>query len=270
MSVRQKKKAKQDYFIGATLVLIVSAVIVYFGYAILNDKSIPLGKDGCPKDRSLVNGQTIFLIDKTDRLSKTQKDSVEVDIKNRINGLPEYHQVSIFAISSDLLKSGDPILNLCSPRKFDSARDKEFSTGKDYLETQFERKFKTPIMEATKSLIESQPDKNSPIFEMLQFVKINGIDRSNLSTSKKQNLIIYSDLLHHTDSFTLYQINPSYSQFINSNYAMKAVPNLRGIEVSFQVFISRPEFQKEPLIKFWRELVKDRGGLVAEVNFIQG
>jgi hypothetical protein len=269
MSKRQNKKETQAYWVGALILVMVITACSYFVYLMVTDKSVEVDKNtGCPVNPDEIAGHTIFLIDTTDKLSKQEQSAVEVDIKNRILELPEYHRVSLFVLSENINKSIESLINICSPRKFDAKRDDEFSTGKQYLDKQFEQKFKAPILEVTKKLTDGTPGNASPIFEVIKMVKTNGFDRFSNGKQKVLNLVIYSDLLHHTNEFTLYQSNPSYANLINSNYGMKALPKLQGIEVSINYFIHEPAFQKGPFVDFWRELIKDRGGKIVELKSV--
>lgn len=275
MSLAKRKRKQTDFLnivIGVFFSLIViGAVIWYFAYKYINP-TIEIGKiDNCPIDSELITGHSIFLIDSTDKISFRQEDAIEVDFLNRVKNLPEYHRVSLFALTNDLETSRKPVISLCTPRKFDKSRDNEFTTSKAYFDNLFIKRFNEPLKLKLSELINSEPAANSPIFEMLQLIKIDGFDRLSNGNQSPNNLIIYSDMLHNTKHFSHFQAtSTSYEKFITTSYGQQVSPNLRGISISINLLMNNPNMQTNQLIQFWRELVKDRGGRIDSINHYPG
>jgi hypothetical protein len=270
---RKKKKQQIEISVGIFLLLIVAVSIGLYSYHKLTTEEITIeSKSLCPQNSEYISGHSIFLIDLTDKYSSTQKDALTVGFYNKITNLPEHHRVSVFTLTDDLESGRSPIISLCTPRKFDSRRDNEFTTSKDFLENKFKKHFIHPLESKLNTLIvDNSSKKASPIFEMIQLVKIDGFDKYPIGKGTNKSLIIYSDMLHHTSEFSLYQIKPpNHLDFMSSNYGMKVSPNLKGIDVELKLLMNQPQLQGSQLIQFWRELIKDRGGRIESIEHLPG
>lgn len=270
MSKKKKRKEALLYLWGSVVfaaVILLGATYFYYLQAYAPPK---LAKDGCPTDSQFLSGHTAIVIDKTDRLTALQKDSVEVSIRNTIFDLPSYHRVSVFAVSSNPSADTRPILSLCSPRTFDERTDSEITVGKQFLEKVWRERFERPIIAVVNELTSSNPAESSPILEMIQVVKVNAFERNRVPTDKPQNLVIYSDFLHHTSGFSLYRRPAKYASLVASPYGVKALPDLTNLNVTMNVLLNRPELQRDDLISFWRTLILDRRGRTEAVKYLQG
>lgn len=267
MGKYRREKDRNLIAYGIILIGIVIAAVSWFIYIGMNKEQIYLASDKCPVDKAKISGHSIFVIDVTDRLSIAQRDWVNVDIKNKILNLGEYHKVTIFEISSDIEASSKVKFSQCSPRMFIEGRDSGFTTSREFLDKNFELQFKNKILEVTRELTETEGYDSSPIFQVIQSVKTNAVDYYDISSPK---IYFYSDLLHHTAGFSMFRAQYSYASFAQSNYGLRMLPNLNGIDIELNIFFLRPELQGSRLITFWREMVRDRGGKISGINFVRG
>lgn len=268
---RKKKKERKEYIYAGLIGSFVFIIFISLAWYKFNNKQTLTAADLCPIDTELISGHTIFLIDSTDKLTKRQEDAIEVNLINKINSLSEYHRVSIFSLTDEIDNGRRPVISICTPRRFDKSRDNEFTTSKEYLNNYFKKHFKDPLDSKLKLLANLESKVTSPILEMLQLVKIDGFDRYALSQNSTKRLVIYSDMLHNTKNYTHFRNDiGSYKAFEATPYAMKVIPNLRGTLIEINMLMNHPEFQGMQLVNFWRELIKDRGGVIESIERFPG
>lgn len=274
MGRRSRRTDRTNYTAAAVILTLVLGLVAFVAFLKLssNEVEVAEGKnaDGCPLNPGFVSGQTVFLVDTTEPLNRVQRDFIANDIKVRILDLPQYHRVSIFAISADLDRSGNPLISVCTPRKFDPNVDSEFSTNVAFLQKQYEDKFEKIVLGVTVELLSSGGDRYSPILEVMQLAAINGLRKRASSLEGSSNLIIYSDLIHNSPSVSFYGNQPKYESFKSSLVGLRLLPNLDGIAVSIHAIISSTEAPSASQRDFWRELVADRGGRLVVFKYIPG
>jgi hypothetical protein len=268
-----KKKDKNAYLfvgLGVGVITIIAAVSIYW-FAQSSLQTVEIDKaSGCPINNSDLSGHTVFLFDGTNELSYPQREKIRADIKNQILSLPEYHKVSLHAIYEDEKKTGTALISLCTPRQFRGDRDTKFMFGSEFFAKQLQKALAS-MDETVNQTLQMEEMPSSPILESLLIVQINAFEKLNLKGSATRHLIIYSDMLHHTREFSLYQLkSQNYNTFSSSTYAQKSLPPMRKIEITVNQLMHSPKKQVTPLQTFWRELLNESGGKVVAWNIIRG
>lgn len=268
-----KKKDKDAYLfvgIGVAVISIIAAIAIYW---LVESRSTAIKvseTDGCPIDNANLTGHTVFLFDGTDETSYPQKEKIRADIKNQILSLPEYHKISLYVIHSDVKTTGAALISLCTPRQFKDERDKKFTFGSEFFAKQLQKALAS-MDEIVNQTLQQGEMPSSPILESLLIIQINAFEKLSLKGSATRRLIIYSDMLHHTREFSLYQLkSQNYNTFSSSTYAQKSLPPMRKIEINVNLLMHSPEKQGTPLETFWRELFAESGGRVVAWTYIRG
>lgn len=264
MVIGKAQKAKQTrQIIYATLIGVVAiGVISALGFRAMTKET--LDARFCPPT---VPGHTVILIDKTDKLGFTQQQAVLTDVSDVIKNLKSGTLVSVFALAADFELKAAPVIQLCSPERFE-AGDSELTKSKAFAEKQFKDRFEAPIMLAVENLATGSPDTTSPILEMLQLVGINGFKSAGINNNRE--LVVYSDFLHNTKRFSMYRASNKFDDFASSDYGIQAMPKLRGVAVRLKYLMHKPKLQGQDNRKFWMQLFRQSGADIESVETMEG
>lgn len=258
----QKAKQKKQVVYAGVMGVLAIAVIGALVFNALNKES--LDSRFCPSN---IPSHTVILIDKTDKLGFTQQQALLTDVSNVIKSLEAGTLVSLFALAADFESTADPIIQLCSPGRFE-AGDSELTKSKSFTEKQFKERFEEPILRTVQDLATTAPDTSSPILEMLQLVGIKGFKSAGVN--KQLELVIYSDFLHNTQKFSMYRTGNKFDDFASSDYGIQAMPKLRDVSVRLKYLMHTPQFQGQDNRKFWMQLFRQSGAAIESVETMEG
>lgn len=209
------------------LVLLAGIIILVIK---LNLDSAPKpGKDNC---FNKIESNTVILLDYTDPIPQQTKDEIAArTLKLVKENVKLGERVSIFKISEVSNHSLKPVLSLCKP-----AEDGNRATENIHaLKKNFENNFLLPL----KGILSTDPESSnfSPIAEA-----ITDISLSQYLTGRENNLVIFSDMIEHSNNFSLYKCTDStnvvskYRQtrigakerptFVNTNVKLNIIPRL--------------------------------------------
>jgi hypothetical protein len=264
VAIGKAQKAKQTRQIISAVILGVIALAVMGALAFRAMTKESFDSRFCP---SSIPGHTVILIDKTDKLGFTQQQALLTDVTTVIKNLKAGTLVSVFALAANFESTAAPIIQLCSPGRFE-AGDSELTKGKSFTEKQFKERFEAPILRTVEDLASAAPDASSPILEMLQLVGIKGFKAAGIE--KKLELVIYSDFLHNTKKFSMYKTSNNFDHFASSDYGIQAMPKLREVSVHLKYLMHTPNFQGQDNKKFWMQLFKQSGAGIESVETMEG
>lgn len=275
------KKQRTTYLIGTIFIGLTVLVISLYALSLGSSKKVEINNktDLCPKERNHIPAHVVFLIDTTSTIGVAQKAWIEVDIKRTLSELESYSLVTFFEVQDNADESAKALLSICLPRRFDPEKDSTFTTGKEFYEKIYREKFAPRIDERLQTQMESIERAQSPIFQTLQAIKTNGFDRELLSHSKvpssgkgtQSRLIVYSDLLQHDQTFSMFRGIPTYEAFVMTDYGAKSVPQLNDVAITINVLQTRPDIQRQAAYTdFWRRLFANRGARVTDIRYIPG
>ena len=246
----------------ASIAVVVLGVGIYF--FVSGDKNEFDPVTGCP----IVDGQIsphsqmVVIVDETDTLTPIQSDSLKVALKNLVNNeLTEGSLLSIYTITEDFSTSRKPVFEACKIR--DGSHANQFTENERKLKRRFETFFKAPLSNLISQITEkNEPAKSSPIMEVVQSVSVNSMQKW---ATPETRLIIFSDMLHHTPGFSLYQTKPSFAAFKGTAYAAQVKTMLNGASVDLYYFVNNPKFQGQNNVTFWRDYFRSTGAKVESV-----
>lgn len=222
----------------------------------------------CPS--SGPKGQYVVLIDNTSPFPFTQKMALSQRLKSMVtDDLPEGYLLSVFLLGEDFKKHDKPLFERCNPGQW---KDRGKLTGnKKFVDRDFNQKFAKPFDDIVQKISLEERSKNSPIFQMLQLVGINGFAHANVMGDRK--LIVYSDMLANMPEFSMYKATlPAYEDFRKTPYGQNAVaPALQGTSVVIHMLSAENRaLQNGKLATFWEHYFMDNGASVEEVSRVEG
>ncbi len=269
MAIYGKRKNYGAIIGGVIIIILVLIALAGTAYFFLTKETID-AETLCPNTGP--KGQYVVLIDNTSPFPFIQKSALSQRLKNLVrNDLPEGYMLSVFLLGEDATKNDRPLFERCSPGQWGAKS--ELTNNRKLIERNFRDKFTRPLEDVVRKISLQEHAKNSPIFEMLQLVGINGFERVNVSGEKK--LIIYSDMLANTSEFSMYRSQiPAFDNFIKTPYAQRALsPALQDVSVELNVIAgdqkgARTESKK--IISFWESYFEASGASVSSVEFLEG
>lgn len=219
----------------------------------------------CPKTGP--TSHVVFLVDKTDPLNFSQKQGFLRLLEDLVDRrIQPGELVSVFVLGEDFREGAKPLVELCNPGS--GAGKSELTANVAKLNAQFRDRFREPLLQQADALISTKPAKNSPIFEMLQFVSINGFRKHAVNGPKR--LILVSDLLHKTPQLSMYQGIPDVEPFEASDYGRKMRLELPGVEVEIHHLLNNPKLQNQRQLKFWETFFSRAGARIVAVRPMEG
>lgn len=257
---------KKNYIKGSLLLAIVISLICYFVYE-FRIKEVPSfdPETGCPLVSNEVQpiAHTVVVIDKTDVLSDIQRETIQYELASLVkHDLQVGEMLSVYSIGDDLNISRKPIFEMCKFR--DGSDASSWTENERLMRRKFNKNFKEPLNKMFSEMMAmNEPAKQSPIMEVIQSVSVNTFKRWNADGDKR--IIIYSDMLQHTPQFSLYRTSPDFERFRQSPYAAGLKTQLFDTDIYLNVLTTRPEFQKNKNLDFWRSYFKNIGARVQAV-----
>ena len=266
-----KKKQKQGSNVAAILIFFISFVIIVgLGYAYMTAQNIHDEVDPqtfCRKEK--LAAITVILIDHTDTINPTQKAALEVRLWDVARLIPKNSKIKVYSVSSTSRKILKPEIELCNP-----GNGKETSNiigNPDLADKRYEEKFKQPISKILDQVVNADAAKESPIMESLQSVAITSFVGQDKDVAKKK-LILVSDLLEHTDKFSLYNTVPDFEAYKLSQHWRSVKAYLSDVDV--EIYTLRRDgydaVQNNKLMNFWTEFFTNQGAHIKHTVPIEG
>ncbi len=263
---KNKKNDSSAILIGSFLLCIVVAVISGIAYYLFNNQQQTLDKTTlCPSTGA--NAHTVILIDKTDPLNFVQKKAFQVLIENMIKEqIQQGELLSVYALGEDFTANDKPLIELCNPG--DGSDKSELTANVKRLKQQYEERFLEPILNVANELTNIEASKYSPIMEQIQMVAINSFQKLNIQGEKK--LIIFSDMLQNTSSYSMYKSNLKYEDFSKLTYAQKVKPDLKNVKIELHYLMNSPKHQTNRHLHFWEYFFDAAGARITFVRPLEG
>tara|TARA_B110000503_G_scaffold113747_1_gene170804 strand:+ start:303 stop:1121 length:819 start_codon:yes stop_codon:yes gene_type:complete len=251
----------------AMLVVCVGFVgTVLYNYFLATQNEIALDKTTlCRLDGDFPR-ETVILLDATESLSEAHTEAVLNRIESEIENSYLYERFSIYSLQDDPTRF-QPQFVLCNPG---DGKDKSYLTAapKKIFE-QWRLKFRDPILNEIKSLELQKSSESSPVMEMLKFVGLRTMARSD---SSKKRIILVSDMVENTDKYSQYtNSNMDFNALKDTSYFREVRPRLNEVHVEL-LYIERGNLSgiqgKDHIQKFWKPFIEQSKGLLSSVTNI--
>ncbi|MDC0004199.1 hypothetical protein OAE19_07350 [Porticoccaceae bacterium] len=206
------------------------------------------------------------MLDATEAVSQAQLEDLSNQLEIMVRDSIIHERFTIYFLR-DEPERFQPSLVVCNPGTGQNLSSATHNLRK--LMTTWQNSFKAPVTDSLQGLAKVTPSSSSPIMEMLKFVGLRSFARS---TSPDKRLILVSDMVEHTDSYSQYRNkNLNFEKLSQTPYFREMRPRLNDVMVDL-LYIERPPLAKiqgsDHVKKFWQPFVRRSGGRIKNVTYI--
>ena len=159
-----------------------------------------------------------------------------------------------------------PRLTVCNPG--DPDRANPLIANPDLIRRQGETRFRKPLNDLFRTLLNQDPAPTSPLMENIQATSVAKLARRTYAEIPKR-LILISDLMQHSDHLSLYRQPLDYDIFIRTPGADALRTSLRDVRVEI-FFVQRRDHERfdgtRRLIEFCERWIDGQQGQLAQVE----
>ena len=212
---------------------------------------------------------TAILLDRTDSFGTHTRNDLKVQIQNLLDSVEENHEISLFAMESTYEEGLDPIIRVCNPGDPDNVDP--LIQSEAIVRRNWQQKFRQPLGEVMRTLLEEKEAPSSPIMEAVQSVSITHFQDTERRNVPRR-LIIISDLLQNSNALSFYRERPDFNRFQHTHQSRGLNPDLRGVDIELWLIQRRQSQQEDggPFLKFFQSWISQHGGQVVRALRISG
>ena len=249
--------------IGLSLALF--AVLIYQYMQFVQDKIDTDPATNCRAD-GFFPRDTVILLDATQAVSQAQLEGISNQLESVIRESMIHERFTIYFLQ-DEPERFQPKLLVCNPGTGQNLSSATNNLRK--LLEHYEESFKAPVKGSIDGLDGVASSKSSPIMEMLKFVGLRTFARS---TSSDKRLILVSDMVENTDSYSQYLNRKlNFDELSKTPYFREMRPRLTDVFIDV-LYIERSELSGiqngDHISKFWQPFVRRSGGQINKVTYI--
>ena len=125
------------------------------------------------------------------------------------------------------------------------------------------------MIQSFRDMSNIESSESSPIMEMLKFVGLRTFAKSD---SPDKRLILVSDMVEHTESYSQYRNrNFDFRSLSSTPYFREMRPSLDGVYINL-LYIERASLAEiqggDHVTKFWQPFVRRSGGQIDDITYI--
>ncbi len=263
MAKRRKSRSRRksgssvgDYFVLMLLISAVAAILggIFFLYQNREQDFTLNSTDLCPQigARSTV----AILLDTTDEISGTTRQDIQNRARLELEKLPRFSRLAVYKMDDEGLNS-KPIVTLCNPGQLSEMgglAQQGITANPGMIQSKYDN-FSTKISAAADQMFRSSFEgRQSPLLSALQELSLI-LPRPVLIDAARypagQNKIIYiTDLMEHTDTFSVYQSGVDINAFRDSRATEKFGKRYEE-DLEFWILQRDNRINTSDLIQFW-------------------
>ena len=231
-------------------VVFILAIAIFVGPVFLNKQKFD-DETLCKVDK--LYPQTIFLVDTTDTLDGREQRNLIEELENVKDSLAEFERFSIYLISEDIGGLSDPLFDKCRPPTGENAN--KLIAAPRLIRQRYDKEFGDKLDEIIQRLPTNESANQSPIIESLADIA-NRI-RRNTDRWSSVRVLIYSDMMQHTDDWSHYSGTSSmdFERFQKSRLGTTMMMDFDRTDVEV-FYLLRPATPNPELHrKFWTSLL---------------
>lgn len=261
---RKKSKSNSSTIFAVLAAFSFLAALVGAGafLALNTEKPVTLDQaDLCPTEGS--RGTVAVLLDTTDNLSQITKEEVKRNILEVQRTLPRYYRISVFTLNEDGLRS-KPVASVCNPGRLDQMDDlaQQGLTANPALISKKYFEFEVTISEALETIFEEKFEATrSPLLSSLQELSVIIPNPVNVDTEAypagRNKIVFVTDMLEHTDVFSVYQSGLDPVAFSASRATEKFGKSYGPLDIEMLV-VRRDQnnYTTLEVVRFWSKIFK--------------
>lgn len=253
------EKQKKDRLGKLMIAGVLSVAIMTAAFWILQE-DINYDEAGCVTDKPL-DRHVIYLIDGTDKITGTDLKRLKDSISESKDSLKVSDKFSITQLSGDA--DGNPvfeeIFSLCNPGQ--GKQFKGIMESKLRKQAEWNQAFQGPLTSALDALQKLETGDSTPLLESLLAISKRRDFKADVS---QRELVIVSDLLHHTPEFSQYAASYSYDAYAKLGSPYMGV-DLSGAKLNV-IYIKRKGlngYQSKNHQTYWKRFFGDSGATSA-------
>ncbi|EWS97940.1 hypothetical protein BG00_12845 [Pseudoalteromonas sp. SCSIO_11900] len=258
---RNKKKEDTQGVLYLTLAILILLSLVASYFFLKTDQIDRDAVSLCRKD-GVIKTDNVIIIDATDSFNETQSLLAKKELFSIVENSSVDSRFSLYVINTDLTDK-KPIIEVCNPG--DGTNKSELTSNKRRLYQQWKEQFHDKIIHHLDELIDINVANSSPIMETIKYASINSLFNSR---ARNKKLIILSDLLQHSISYSQYSKADNFEQFSNRPISSLLIPSLEGVEVEVLYLYRLKDTgrQNRKHITFWERFFAKSGGILTRVK----
>jgi hypothetical protein len=213
----------------------------------------------CPNDGA--RSKTVVLLDTSDEWPEITRVEVRKRLEAIVASVPDYALLEL-RLLDPAVSGGQQMFSKCNPG--DGSNLSEIIANPDLAHKRWMEQFDTPLQRALdRTMIQSEAD-SSPILATLQRIAVD-----EFASSRPDHLIIISDMIEHTPSYSQYKGDLSYDHYKQSSSYKKQHTDLGGARVTI-LYVKRLRIDSGKHIRFWTDWIADNRGTLNEAIKLQG
>ena len=258
---KSKNTSASDYLLIIVLLIVLAAIAGGVVFLLTNkEKDFNLSSgDLCPATGA--RATVALLLDTTDKISTTTKQDIQNRARQELKKLPRFYRLSLYEMNDQGLKPS-PVVTLCNPGQLTEMNwlaERGYTANPRMIQEKYNNFF-TKISKATDLVLDAEFEgQQSPLFSALQELSLL-LPKPNILDSEKypagRNKIIYiTDLMEHTDTYSIYKSNIDLKAFQNSRAKEKFG---KKYEEDLEFWVIRRNssvFSTKDLRQFWYEIL---------------
>ncbi|MBY5846420.1 hypothetical protein GR204_27570 [Rhizobium leguminosarum] len=234
---------------------VIAAALGTFGWMKLQaSQTVSLADDACPVDGA--TSVTAVLLDTSDAIAPITRLDLQNEFKRVVKDVDKGGLIEVYMLTGN---EGElkRTFHACNPGD-GSGADPWISNPKK-IQKRWEEAFNKPLREIEDRMGTSYESERSPIMAGIQRIVVESLADPKLEDRPK-TLFVASDMMEHTDFFSMYKSGANYGTFEKSPARDRFRVPLDGVDVKFLAFQRAASSKIEGLSNFWATwVVANRG-----------
>ncbi|MCB9960560.1 MAG: hypothetical protein H6846_00340 [Hyphomonas sp.] len=256
----RRRNEKGPWYWRSMIAAMLTGVFGLFALVAFSQPPAVTPENSCRLDRK-DPAHTILLIDQSDPFNPNDLDWVRELVNEEARALPKYGKLTVMTPNAADPYNPKVLYDACSPGSASAANP--IMQNPKMIEQAWQKKFYQPLADTVEHALLDTVQPSSPLSEAIYSIA----DRPDFQPQQDgRRVVLVSDLMQHSDSFSFYKVGADYDAYLESKLA-ETKPNLHGVDVVARV-VPRQIYDL-PLAEvkgFWRAYFTDAGATYGSVN----
>jgi hypothetical protein len=206
-----------------------------------------------------VNGLITVLVDRTDAMNENQRESLRSVFQFIKKSVRKDERLAVYPIDAEASAVPATLIEVCAPVS-------AITENLRRIKQRFDEAFSKPLDKMLLSLTIEKTEKQSPILEVVQAVSVSQPRLNKSKDSIRRELIIFSDLLQHSQRASLYRVtvNADATRLMDSSSVKEILSDtlLAGYDVKVYM-LERCGYSDQQRVAraFWEKAFKSAGAI---------